>query len=195
MCSRSSRMFLWRSLALSCTDWPILEDNHLGPPSSHLIRLSNSLRPWPLTVWGLVSILMAQAVKNLPVMQETWVRSLGREDLLEEEVATHSSIPAWRIPRTEQPGGLQSMGSQRVGDDWVINTDFHFNSPSLSGLPSRMRNPHRPRRVCATWDFEPRHPQATRLHSASPKNANTSVKWFTAPCPFYSPSCWGRNSP
>ena len=61
--------------------------------------------------------LVAQAVKNLPVMQETWVRSLGREDLLEEEVATHSSIPAWRIPRTEQPGGLQSMGSQRVGDD------------------------------------------------------------------------------
>ena len=118
MCSSSSRMFLWRSLALSCTDWPILEDNHLGPPSSHLIRLSNSLRPWPLTVWGLVSILMAQAVKNLPVMQETWVRSLGREDLLEEEVATHSSIPAWRIPRTEQPGGLQSMGSQRVRNNW-----------------------------------------------------------------------------
>ena len=61
--------------------------------------------------------LVSQTVKNLPVMQETWVRSLGREDLLEEEVATHSSIPAWRIPRTEQPGGLQSMGSQRVGDD------------------------------------------------------------------------------
>ena len=49
-------------------------------------------------------------VKNLPVMQETQVRSLGQEDLLEEETATHSSILAWRIPWTEEPGGLQSMG-------------------------------------------------------------------------------------
>ena len=58
-----------------------------------------------------------------------------------------------------------------------------------------MRNPHRPRQVCATWDSEPRHRQATRLHSANPKNANTSVKWFTAPCPFYSPGRHGRSSP
>ena len=58
---------------------------------------------------------MAQMVKNLPAMQETWVRSLGREDPLEKEMATHSSILAWRIPWTEEPGGLQSMGSQRVG--------------------------------------------------------------------------------
>ena len=54
-------------------------------------------------------------VKSLLVMQETWVPSLGREDLLEEETATHSSIFAWGIPWTEEPGGLQSMGSQRVG--------------------------------------------------------------------------------
>ena len=60
---------------------------------------------------------MAQTVKNLPAMQETWVRSLGREDPLEKEMETHSSILAWRIPRTEEPGGPQSMGSQRVGDD------------------------------------------------------------------------------
>ena len=60
---------------------------------------------------------MAQTVKNLPAMQETWVRSLGREDPLENERATHSSILAWRIPWTEEPGGLQSMGSQRVGHD------------------------------------------------------------------------------
>ena len=50
-------------------------------------------------------------------MQETWVQSLGREDALEKEMATHSSILAWRIPWTEEPGGLQSMGSQRVGHD------------------------------------------------------------------------------
>ena len=53
-------------------------------------------------------------VKNLPAMQETWVRSLDWEDLLEKEMATHSSILACKIPWTEEPGGLQSMGSQRV---------------------------------------------------------------------------------
>ena len=57
---------------------------------------------------------MAQMVKNPPAMQETWVRSLGREDPLEKGIATHSSILAWRTPWTEEPGGLQSMGSQRV---------------------------------------------------------------------------------
>ena len=58
---------------------------------------------------------MAQTVKRLPTMQETWVQSLGWEDLLEKEMATHSSILAWKIPWTEEPGRLQSMGSQRVG--------------------------------------------------------------------------------
>ena len=55
--------------------------------------------------------LAAQRVKNLPAMQETWVPSLGQEDPLEEGVAAHSSILAWRIPWTEEPGGLQSVGS------------------------------------------------------------------------------------
>ena len=58
--------------------------------------------------------LVAQMVKNLPVMQVTRVQSLGREDPLEEEMTTHSSILAWRIPWTEEPGGLQSIESQRV---------------------------------------------------------------------------------
>ena len=53
-------------------------------------------------------------VKNLPAVQETWVQSLGREDPLEKEMASHSSILAWRIPWTEEPRGLQSMESQRV---------------------------------------------------------------------------------
>ena len=60
---------------------------------------------------------MAQAAKNQPEMQETQVQSLGQEDPLEKEMATHSSILAWRIPWTDEPGGLQSMGSQRVGHD------------------------------------------------------------------------------
>ena len=58
---------------------------------------------------------MAQTVKHLPTMLETRVQSLGQEDPLEKEMATHSNILAWRIPRTEGPGGLQSMESQRVG--------------------------------------------------------------------------------
>ena len=60
---------------------------------------------------------MAQRLKHLPQMQETRVRSLGQEDPLEKEMATHSSTLAWRIPWTEEPGRLQSMGSQRVGHD------------------------------------------------------------------------------
>ena len=60
---------------------------------------------------------IVQSVKNLPAMQETPVRFLGWEDPLKEEMATHSSILAWRIPWTEEPGSLQSMGSTRVGYD------------------------------------------------------------------------------
>ena len=61
--------------------------------------------------------LVAQIVKRLSTMRETWVRSLGREDPLEKEMAIHSSTIAWKIPWTEEPGRLQSMGSQRVGHD------------------------------------------------------------------------------
>ena len=61
--------------------------------------------------------LVAQMIKNLPAMQETWVRPLGWEDPLEKEMATHSSIIPWRIPWTEEPARLQSTGSQRVGHD------------------------------------------------------------------------------
>ena len=61
--------------------------------------------------------LVAQTGKHLPTIWETWVQSLGREDLLEKKMATHSSILAWKIPRTEEAGRLQSMGSHRVGHD------------------------------------------------------------------------------
>ena len=61
--------------------------------------------------------LVAQTVKDLSAMQETWVQSLGQEDPLEKEMATHSSVLAWRLPGTGKPGGLPSMGSHRVGHD------------------------------------------------------------------------------
>ena len=70
-----------------------------------------------MTVLGIERGLVAQMVKSLPAMRETWVQSLAREDPLEKQIATHSSVLAWRIPWTEEPGGLQSMGLQRVGHD------------------------------------------------------------------------------
>ena len=69
---------------------------------------------------------MAQQAKNLPAMQETQVWSLGREDPLEEEMATHSSLPGWRIPWREDPGRLQSVGSQRVRHDWATKHMIHL---------------------------------------------------------------------
>ena len=71
--------------------------------------------------------LVAQRLKRLPAMRETWVQSLGQEDPLEKEMATHSSILAWRIPWMEEPGGLQSTGLQRVGHNWA--TSLHFMPP------------------------------------------------------------------
>ena len=68
--------------------------------------------------------LVAQRVKRLPGMRETWVWSLSWENPLEKEMATHSSTLAWRIPWREEPGRLQSMGSQRAGHDWV--TSLHL---------------------------------------------------------------------
>ena len=72
--------------------------------------------------------LEAQVVKSLSSIQETQVRSLGREDPLEKGMATHSCIPAWRIPRTEEPGGLWSMGLQRVGHDSVTKPPSPWKS-------------------------------------------------------------------
>jgi len=69
---------------------------------------------------------VAQTVKCLPIMRETRVQSLGQEDLLEKEMATYSSILAWKIPWTEEPGRLQPMGSERAGHDRV--TSLHFTS-------------------------------------------------------------------
>ena len=84
-----------------------LEDSYVGDLLYEFYGLVKSLlleMPW--------ASLVAQSVKNLPAVQETWVRSLGWEDALEKEMATHSSILAWEILWTEEPGRLQCMGSQ-----------------------------------------------------------------------------------
>ena len=96
---------------------------------------------------------MAQQIKNLPAMQETWVWFLSQEDPLEKGMATHSSLLAWRIPWTEKPGGLQSMGLQRVGHDWATFTfteppgksqPLCFTGKRDSPAPHRNRLPHHP---------------------------------------------------
>ena len=84
-----------------------------SPPDSS-VRVDSIGKNTGVGVYVCIS-LVSQRVKHLPAMQETWVRSLGWEDPLEKEMATHSSVLAWKIPWTEKPGGLQSVGSQRVG--------------------------------------------------------------------------------
>ena len=87
---------------------------------------NEKLLKWVSYVWSGVS-LEAQLVKNAPAMQETLVPFLGREDPPEEGMATHSSVLAWRIPWTEEPGGLQSMRLQRVGHDWATEHNDREN--------------------------------------------------------------------
>ena len=99
--------------------------------------------PWKdVTIWHTHPFtgasLLAQRLKRLPAMRETRVRSLGWEDPLEKEMATHSSILAWRIPWTEQPSRLQSMGSQRVGHDWATShTPFNSSTTGLKAFWNR----------------------------------------------------------
>ena len=87
----------------SCEEWGLLSSCHVWASLQWLLSVRASL--------------VAQTVKSLPAVQETQVQSLGQEHLLEKEIATHSSILAWKIPWMEKPGRLQSMGSQRVGHD------------------------------------------------------------------------------
>ena len=94
---------------------------------------------------------MAQTVKNPPAIQETWVQSLGQEDPLENRMATHSSILAWRIPWTEEPGELESMRSQRVGHDGAANTFTKKTEPKDSFTGHRKRSSLGPLRQ---WEFE-----------------------------------------
>ena len=81
------------------------------------VHFGSQPRDYLPAFWPLRASLVAQTVKGLPAMQKTWVQSLGQEDPLEKEMATHTSILAWEIPWMEKPGRLQSMGSQTVGNN------------------------------------------------------------------------------
>ena len=112
----------------SILDWGVNIPCALWPNKQTQKQYSNKFNkdfkngPW--------TSLMAQTVKHLPTKQKTRFQSLGREDPLEKEMATHSSVLAWKIPWMEEPGRLQSIGSQRVRHDWATSF-FVFNSPHI----------------------------------------------------------------
>ena len=128
----------WRSL-VGCHLWGRTESDTTEATQQQqqgLLRWSRELRLWAPKARGIDLILggsdgkESALVRNLPTMQGTRVRFLGREDPLRQGMATHSSILVWRIPWTEEPGGLQSTGSQRVGRDWGTNL-FTFSFGEL----------------------------------------------------------------
>ena len=131
-----------------CLELPLHQSHHQNKPLLHLGRKESGKKNWSLvpkssekayfcgrnwrnlpplaslivTTFGLLKAsLVAQTVKRLPAMWETRVQSLGWEDSLEKEMAAHSSTPVWKIPWTEEPSRLQSMGSQRVGHNWATS--------------------------------------------------------------------------
>ena len=110
--------------------WPLPPALPMEPAHAFLPTCLRSVISEPMHFWEkqdeLWVSLVAQPVKNLPAMQETWVWSLVQKDALEKGMVTRSSILTQRIPWTEQPDGLQSLGSQRVGHDSVTNTHTHM---------------------------------------------------------------------
>ena len=145
--------------------------------------------------------LVAQVVSNLPAMQETQVQSLNQKDPLEKEIATHSSILAWRIPWTEGPGRLQSMGSQRVRHDWVTNTlERRQEVPALnvpcqppqssqSGIHLGWEMCLPPGRALSQTRYEQEDwPETTRKLTPSPYNLRAQVMWLSSSLGF-SPCC------
>ena len=107
--------------------------------------------------------LVAQRLKRLPTMQETQVRSLGWEDPLEKEMATHSSTRAWRIPWREEPGRLQSMGSQRVGHDWATSLLEKAMAPHSSTLAWKIPWAEEPGRLQSMGSLGDGHDWVTSL--------------------------------
>ena len=115
----------------------ILFDQHLSISPIPQLFYSLVLQDFPGGRWW--QMTCRQMVKHLSTMRETRVWSLGQEDRLEKEMATYSSTLAWKIPWMEEPGWLQSMGSQRVGHDWVSSLSF---SRHWSSGPTRWKRPH-----------------------------------------------------
>ena len=135
-------------------------------PSAGFVVSANN--PW----W---TSLVAQIVKRLPTVQETRVPSLGWEDPLEKEMATHSSILAWKIPRTEDPGRLHSLGSQRVRHNWATwlshtnNPRYYQDAQSTTGEPSWGPQVHRDCEILSSFHFKAPTSYCSRNEKTSEK--------------------------
>ena len=155
---------------------------------------------------------MAQTVKRLPTMWETWVQSLGRENLLEKEVATHSSILAWKIPWMEEPGRPQSMGLQRVGHDWATSPNKKVGLTKflkiLLSMEKKWKSPYSPwnspgqntgvgslsllQGIFPTQGSNPGLPHCRQiLYPVEPQGSLRILEWVAYP--FSSGSSWPRN--
>ena len=122
--------------------------------------------------------------KALPTMWETWVQSLGWEDLLEKEMATHSSVLAWKTPRAEEPGGLQSKGLQRVGSDWVTSLNYGGSNEDNGDLLQKV-----PCRYCCTLCLWPwRRPPLT--HTSAGDSWTLMGKSGSVSCGVTAPLSW-----
>ena len=149
---------------------------------------------------------MAQTVKNLPATWETLVPSLGQEDPLEKGMATHSSIIAWRIPWTEEPGDLRSMGSQRVRHDWLTlplwkhwrNNILQTQTPTVKricksfgkvGLDMSAKARVRPCVKCRTWTVE----EMKSLYRQ--RNSILNARWWNHIASFmcFYQTLWGQD--
>ena len=145
---------------------------------------------------NLTATMVAQTVKNLPATRETWVQFLGWEHPLKKEMATHSSILAWRIPWTEESSGLQSVGLQIVGHDWAIHTHTHTHTqrrPYLMGFPGdswwRICLPKQKTRVWSLGGEDPLEEEAAN-HSSI---LTWEIPWTEEPCMLQSmgsPKSW-----
>ena len=105
---------LQKFISIKCDNFLENKDHVISVPTWSVFNSYLLIKEW--------ASFVDQSVKNLPAVQETWVLSLGLEDPLEKKMAAHSSILVWKISWTEEPGGLQSMGSQRIRHDWATNT-------------------------------------------------------------------------
>ena len=143
---------LWTELSLS--------DSHNWSPNSQCDGI------WRWGLWEIIrfldevirGFLVAQKIKRLPAMQENWVRSLGQEDPLEKEMATHSSTVAWKISWTEKPGRLQSTGSQRVGQDWATSLSFSWGWSPHDGISLLIKRDTREQSLSVLLSLSPGFP-------------------------------------
>ena len=148
---------------------------------------------WATFTYFTGASLVAQRVKHLLTLQETWVQSLGREDPLEKAMAPHSSTLAWKIPWTEKRGRLQSMGSQRIGHDWV--TSLHLATKQQQLSQDKTHKPgdmFTPSQLCSSLTHQPTVKHRLSPHSPcptvpiswAPKNHLSSISDMSMPIVF-----------